>query len=215
MKKVLIIEDEQKIRKIIKTFLEKKSFKIVEVADGKDAIDSFLTEKPDLVILDVMLPHKNGFEICKEIREFGNTPVLMLTAKTQDNDEINSFQLGVDDFLRKPFSLEVLLVRVNKLLNISAKGVIQISNIIINEQSRNVEVAGNDIKLSPKEYDLLMYLYRNKNIAVDRDKILNDVWNFSYYGDDRTVDTHIKSLRKKIGQDIIETIRGIGYMLKI
>ena len=215
MKKVLIIEDEQKIRKIIKTFLEKKSFKIVEVADGKDAIDSFLTEKPDLVILDVMLPHKNGFEICKEIREFGNTPVLMLTAKTQDNDEINSFQLGADDFLRKPFSLEVLLVRVNKLLNISAKGVIQISNIIINEQSRNVEVAGNDIKLSPKEYDLLMYLYRNKNIAVDRDKILNDVWNFSYYGDDRTVDTHIKSLRKKIGQDIIETIRGIGYMLKI
>ena len=215
MKKVLIIEDEDKLRKIIKTFLEKKSFKIVEVADGKDAIDSFLTEKPDLVILDVMLPHKNGFEICKEIREFGNTPVLMLTAKTQDNDEINSFQLGADDFLRKPFSLEVLLVRVNKLLNISAKGVIQISNIIINEQSRNVEVAGNDIKLSPKEYDLLMYLYRNKNIAVDRDKILNDVWNFSYYGDDRTVDTHIKSLRKKIGQDIIETIRGIGYMLKI
>ncbi len=215
MKKVLIIEDEDKIRKIIKTFLEKKSFKIVEVADGKDAIDSFLTEKPDLVILDVMLPHKNGFEICKEIREFGNTPVLMLTAKTQDNDEINSFQLGADDFLRKPFSLEVLLVRVNKLLNISAKGVIQISNIIINEQSRNVEVAGNDIKLSPKEYDLLMYLYRNKNIAVDRDKILNHVWNFSYYGDDRTVDTHIKSLRKKIGQDIIETIRGIGYMLKI
>ena len=215
MKKVLIIEDEDKIRKIIKTFLEKKSFKIVEVADGKDAIDSFLTEKPDLVILDVMLPHKNGFEICKEIREFGNTPVLMLTAKTQDNDEINSFQLGADDFLRKPFSLEVLLVRVNKLLNISAKGVIQISNIIINEQSRNVEVAGNDIKLSPKEYDLLMYLYRNKNISVDRDKILNDVWNFSYYGDDRTVDTHIKSLRKKIGQDIIETIRGIGYMLKI
>ena len=215
MKKVLIIEDEDKIRKIIKTFLEKKSFKIVEVADGKDAIDSFLTEKPDLVILDVMLPHKNGFEICKEIREFGNTPVLMLTAKTQDNDEINSFQLGADDFLRKPFSLEVLLVRVNKLLNISAKGVIQISNIIINEQSRNVEVAGNDIKLSPKEYDLLMYLYRNKNIAVDRDKIINDVWNFSYYGDDRTVDTHIKSLRKKIGQDIIETIRGIGYMLKI
>ena len=215
MKKVLIIEDEDKIRKIIKTFLEKKSFKIVEVADGKDAIDSFLTEKPDLVILDVMLPHKNGFEICKEIREFGNTPVLMLTAKTQDNDEINSFQLGADDFLRKPFSLEVLLVRVNKLLNISAKGVIQISNIIINEQSRNVEVAGNDIKLSPKEYDLLMYLYRNKNIAVDRGKILNDVWNFSYYGDDRTVDTHIKSLRKKIGQDIIETIRGIGYMLKI
>ena len=215
MKKVLIIEDEDKITKIIKTFLEKKSFKIVEVADGKDAIDSFLTEKPDLVILDVMLPHKNGFEICKEIREFGNTPVLMLTAKTQDNDEINSFQLGADDFLRKPFSLEVLLVRVNKLLNISAKGVIQISNIIINEQSRNVEVAGNDIKLSPKEYDLLMYLYRNKNIAVDRDKILNDVWNFSYYGDDRTVDTHIKSLRKKIGQDIIETIRGIGYMLKI
>ena len=215
MKKILIVEDEDKIRKIVKTFLEKKSFEIVEVSDGKDAIDSFLTEKPDLVILDVMLPHKNGFEICKEIREFGNTPVLMLTAKTQDTDEINGFQLGVDDFLRKPFSLEVLLVRVNKLLNISAKGVIQISNIIINEQSRNVEVAGNDIKLSPKEYDLLMYLYRNKNIAVDRDKILNDVWNFSYYGDDRTVDTHIKSLRKKIGQDIIETIRGIGYMLKI
>ena len=215
MKKILIVEDEDKIRKIVKTFLEKKSFGIVEVSDGKDAIDSFLTEKPDLVILDVMLPHKNGFEICKEIREFGNTPILMLTAKTQDTDEINGFQLGVDDFLRKPFSLEVLLVRVNKLLNISAKGVIQISNIIINEQSRNVEVSGNDIKLSPKEYDLLMYLYRNKNIAVDRDKILNDVWNFSYYGDDRTVDTHIKSLRKKIGQDIIETIRGVGYMLKI
>ena len=215
MKKILIVEDEDKIRKIVKTFLEKKSFEIVEVSDGKDAIDSFLTEKPDLVILDVMLPHKNGFELCKEIREFGNTPILMLTAKTQDTDEINGFQLGVDDFLRKPFSLEVLLVRVNKLLNISAKGVIQISNIIINEQSRNVEVSGNDIKLSPKEYDLLMYLYRNKNIAVDRDKILNDVWNFSYYGDDRTVDTHIKSLRKKIGQDIIETIRGVGYMLKI
>ena len=215
MKKILIVEDEDKIRKIVKTFLEKKSFEIVEVSDGTDAIDSFLTEKPDLVILDVMLPHNNGFEICKEIREFVNTPILMLTAKTQDTDEINGFQLGVDDFLRKPFSLEVLLVRVNKLLNISAKGVIQISNIIINEQSRNVEVAGNDIKLSPKEYDLLMYLYRNKNIAVDRDKILNDVWNFGYYGDDRTVDTHIKSLRKKIGQDIIETIRGIGYMLKI
>ena len=215
MKKILIVEDEDKIRKIVKTFLEKKSFEIVEVSDGKDAIDSFLTEKPDLVILDVMLPHKNGFEICKEIREFGNTPILMLTAKTQDTDEINGFQLGVDDFLRKQFSLEVILVRVNKLLNISAKGVIQISNIIINEQSRNVEVSGNDIKLSPKEYDLLMYLYRNKNIAVDRDKILNDVWNFSYYGDDRTVDTHIKSLRKKIGQDIIETIRGVGYMLKI
>ena len=164
MKKILIVEDEDKIRKIVKTFLEKKSFEIVEVSDGKDAIDSFLTEKPDLVILDVMLPHKNGFEICKEIREFGNTPILMLTAKTQDTDEINGFQLGVDDFLRKPFSLEVLLVRVNKLLNISAKGVIQISNIIINEQSRNVEVSGNDIKLSPKEYDLLMYLYRKLNL---------------------------------------------------
>ena len=206
MKKILIVEDEDKIRKIVKTFLEKKSFEIVEVSDGKDAIDSFLTEKPDLVILDVMLPHKNGFEICKEIREFGNTPILMLTAKTQDTDEINGFQLGVDDFLRKPFSLEVLLVRVNKLLNISAKGVIQISNIIINEQSRNVEVSGNDIKLSPKEYDLLMYLYRNKNIAVDRDKILNDVWNFSYYGDDRTVDTHIKSLRKKLGKILLKQL---------
>ena len=215
MKKILIVEDEDKIRKIVKTFLEKKSFEIVEVSDGKDAIDSFLTEKPDLVILDVMLPHKNGFEICKEIREFGNTPILMLTAKTQDTDEINGFQLGVDDFLRKPFSLEVLLVRINKLLNISAKGMIQFSNIIINEQSRDIEVDGNSVKLSPKEFDLLIYLYKNKNIAIDRDKILNDVWNFSYYGDDRTVDTHIKSLRKKIGQDLIETVRGVGYMLKI
>ena len=215
MKKVLIVEDEDKIRRIIKTFLEKKSFKIIEVSDGKDAVDTFLTEKPDLVILDVMLPNKNGFDICKEIREFGNTPVLMLTAKTQESDEINSFQFGADDYLRKPFSLEVLLVRINKLLNISAKGLIQLSNIIINEQSRDIEVDGNSVKLSPKEFDLLIYLYKNKNIAIDRDKILNDVWNFSYYGDDRTVDTHVKSLRKKIGQDLIETVRGIGYMLKI
>ena len=215
MKKILIVEDEDKIRRIIKTFLEKKSFKIIEVSDGKDAVDVFLTEKPDLVILDVMLPHKNGFYICKEIREFGNTPVLMLTAKTQELDEINSFQFGADDYLRKPFSLEVLLVRINKLLNISAKGMIQFSNIIINEQSRDIEVDGNSVKLSPKEFDLLIYLYKNKNIAIDRDKILNDVWNFSYYGDDRTVDTHIKSLRKKIGQDLIETVRGVGYMLKI
>ncbi len=215
MKKILIVEDEDKIRRIIKTFLEKKSFKIIEVSDGKDAVDVFLTEKPDLVILDVMLPHKNGFDICKEIREFGNTPVLMLTAKTQELDEINSFQFGADDYLRKPFSLEVLLVRINKLLNISAKGMIQFSNIIINEQSRDIEVDGNSVKLSPKEFDLLIYLYKNKNIAIDRDKILNDVWNFSYYGDDRTVDTHIKSLRKKIGQDLIETVRGVGYMLKI
>ncbi len=215
MKKILIVEDEDKIRRIIKTFLEKKSFKIIEVSDGKDADDVFLTEKPDLVILDVMLPHKNGFDICKEIREFGNTPVLMLTAKTQELDEINSFQFGADDYLRKPFSLEVLLVRINKLLNISAKGMIQFSNIIINEQSRDIEVDGNSVKLSPKEFDLLIYLYKNKNIAIDRDKILNDVWNFSYYGDDRTVDTHIKSLRKKIGQDLIETVRGVGYMLKI
>ena len=215
MKKILIVEDEDKIRRIIKTFLEKKSFKIIEVSDGKDAVDVFLTEKPDLVILDVMLPHKNGFDICKEIREFGNTPVLMLTAKTQELDEINSFQFGADDYLRKPLSLEVLLVRINKLLNISAKGMIQFSNIIINEQSRDIEVDGNSVKLSPKEFDLLIYLYKNKNIAIDRDKILNDVWNFSYYGDDRTVDTHIKSLRKKIGQDLIETVRGVGYMLKI
>ena len=215
MKKILIVEDEDKIRRIIKTFLEKKSFKIIEVSDGKDAVDVFLTEKPDLVILDVMLPHKNGFDICKEIREFGNTPVLMLTAKTQELDEINSFQFGADDYLRKPFSLEVLLVRINKLLNISAKGMIQFSNIIINEQSRDIEVDGNSVKLSPKEFDLLIYLYKNKNIAIDRDKILNDVWNFSYYGDDRTVDTHIKSLRKKIGQDLLETVRGVGYMLKI
>ena len=148
MKKILIVEDEDKIRRIIKTFLEKKSFKIIEVSDGKDAVDVFLTEKPDLVILDVMLPHKNGFDICKEIREFGNTPVLMLTAKTQELDEINSFQFGADDYLRKPFSLEVLLVRINKLLNISAKGMIQFSNIIINEQSRDIEVDGNRVKLS-------------------------------------------------------------------
>ena len=147
MKKILIVEDEDKIRRIIKTFLEKKSFKIIEVSDGKDAVDVFLTEKPDLVILDVMLPHKNGFDICKEIREFGNTPVLMLTAKTQELDEINSFQFGADDYLRKPFSLEVLLVRINKLLNISAKGMIQFSNIIINEQSRDIEVDGNSVKL--------------------------------------------------------------------
>ncbi len=218
MKKILLVEDENNIRKIVKLYLEKKSFVVVEAWDGNDVLDIFLEEKPDIVILDVMLPNKNGFEICSTIREYSNTPIIMLTAKTQEEDELKGFDKGVDDYIRKPFSLEILLARIYRLLKISASGIIIIGDIQINEQSRTVSRNDEEIKLTHKEYELLMYLYKNKNIAMEREKILNEIWDFTYYGDDRTVDTHIKSLRKKIGeiaQNSIETIRGVGYMLKI
>lgn len=212
--KILVVEDEENIRKVIKKILEINEFEVLEARDGTEAMDIFYSEKIDLIILDWMLPKISGIEVLKMVREESSLPILMLTAKSQEDDEVEGLEVGANDYLKKPFSLKILITRVKKLLNlIGGRKKYGILDIDLN--NHKVYIKGKDTNISPKEFELLNYLILNSGIALNREKILADVWDFAYDGDYRTVDTHIKTLRKKIGAEHITTVRGIGYKFEV
>jgi two-component system response regulator ResD len=222
-KTVLIADDEDRMRKLVGDFLKKAGFRVIEAENGKTALDIFMAE-PDinLVILDVMMPVMDGWTVCREIRRTSRTPVIMLTARGEESDQLFGFDLGADEYVTKPFSPSVLVARVQALLRLveetgKVKTVIEYYGLQINKNGHYVSVDGNPIDLSPKEYELLLYIVENEGVALSRDQILNAVWNFDYFGDSRTVDTHIKKLRLKLGAkgDYIQTVRGFGYRFEV
>ena len=218
MKKILIVDDEEQIRNILRIYLVEEGYEVLEAEDGEKAMKLFYEKPVDLVVLDVMLPKKDGWSILREIKRYSNTPVLMLTARDNSEDEIFGFEIGADDYVTKPFNNKILLARIKSLLkksNSIPDNVIKLGDLTINDISHSVTNAGEEIELSPKEYELLIYLVRNNKIVLSREKLLNEVWGYDFLGDDRTIDTHVKNLRKKIGKGSIKTIRGIGYKLDL
>ena len=219
---VLIVDDESRMRKLIKDFLVIKNYKILEAEDGEKAIEVFEEnkEKIAIVLLDVMMPKVDGWTVLRTIRQDSKVPVIMLTARGEEQDELFGFELGVDEYISKPFSPKVLVARIEAILkrtNTKEKEPKNFDGIVIDEAGRTVSVDGKTIELSLREYELLKYLLDNENVALSRDKILNNVWNYDYYGDSRTIDSHIKKIRHKLGKKgkYIKTIRGIGYKFEI
>ena len=219
---ILVVDDESRMRKLLKDFLSTKGYHILEAEDGEKALDIFEENrnKIKLVLLDVMMPKLDGWSVLRKIRQESNLPVIMLTARGEEQDELFGFELGVDEYISKPFSPKILVARVEAILKRvygDTKQVKDYDGIIIDQEGRTVKVDGKSVDLSLREYELLKYLLDNENIALSRDKILNNVWNYDYYGDSRTIDSHIKKIRHKLGKKgkYIETIRGIGYKFEI
>lgn len=212
-KTVLIVDDEQRMRKLIAAFLMREGYNILEAGNGSSALAILDREKIDLVILDVMMPEYDGWTVCKEIRKQGSIPVIMLTAKSEEVDQLFAFELGADEYVTKPFSPKVLTARVNALFRRISADQSFCDGLVIDTAARQISAGGQIVELSPKEYDLLIYLTENKGRALSRQQILNQVWNYDYFGDLRTVDTHINRLRTKLGENntLIQTIRGYGY----
>lgn len=210
------------MRKLVKDFLVKKQYKVLEAGDGEEAIEVFFGNKDiSLIILDVMMPKMDGWEVCKEIRKFSKVPIIMLTAKSEENDELKGFELGVDEYISKPFSPKILVARVDAILRrankIGADMTIEAGDIKIDKAAHIVKVKDKEIELSFKEFELLTYFIENKGIALSRENILNNVWNYDYFGDARTIDTHVKKLRSKLGDcgDYIKTVWGMGYKFEV
>lgn len=219
---VLIVDDESRMRKLVKDFLAQKGYKILEAADGEEALKVFEENKSkiDIVLLDVMMPKLDGWSVLRQIRQTSKVPIIMLTARGEEQDELFGFELGVDEYISKPFSPKILVARVEAILNrvkLPQNDVKDYGGIVIDSDGRTVKVDGKEIELSLREYELLKYLVDNVGIALSRDKILNNVWNYDYYGDSRTIDSHIKKLRHKLGKKgkYIETMRGVGYKFEI
>lgn len=219
---VLIVDDESRMRKLVKDFLVQKGYYTLEAADGEEALTIFEGNKNkiSIILLDVMMPKLDGWSVLRQIRQNSNVPVIMLTARGEEQDELFGFELGVDEYISKPFSPKILVARVEAVLKRTIKEEnenINYGGIEIDNQGRTVKVDGKQIELSLREYELLKYLLDNKGIALSRDKILNNVWNYDYYGDSRTIDSHIKKVRHKLGKKgkYIETVRGIGYKFEI
>ena len=219
---ILVVDDESRMRKLLKDFLSVKGYQILEAEDGEKAIEVFEKNKNKikLILLDVMMPKLDGWSVLRKIRQESNIPVIMLTARGEEQDELFGFELGVDEYIAKPFSPKILVARVEAILKRvygDAKQVKDYDGIVINQEGRTVTVDGKQVDLSLREYELLKYLLDNENIALSRDKILNNVWNYDYYGDSRTIDSHIKKIRHKLGKKgkYIQTIRGIGYKFEI
>lgn len=218
MKKILLVEDEFRIRKITKDFLVEEGYKVVEAADGREAIDKFNGEAFDLVLLDVMLPEIDGWSVLREIRKDSNILVMMLTARSDDSDQIFGYQLKADDYLTKPYNPDLLIARVKALLRrgpSEAEDELSFGNIVINEKQFKVFIDDEDIELTKKEFEMFKYLTENKGNVLTREQILNRVWGYDYYGDFRVVDNHVKRLRKKLKADYIETVRGVGYRFEV
>ena len=217
--KILVVDDEIRMRKLLKDFLVKSGYEVLEAEDGEKAVDTFMMEKEiALIILDVMMPKMDGWQVCREIRKCSKVPIIMLTAKSSEEDELRGFELGVDEYISKPFSPKILVARVEAVLRRSNKTapeeVIHAGKISIDKSAHQVTVEGQEIELSYKEFELLTYFAENQGIALSREKILNHVWNYDYFGDARTIDTHVKKLRSKLGKEVgeyIKTIWGMGY----
>ena len=219
--KVLVVDDEARMRKLVKDFLTIQGFSVIEAEDGENAVDIFFKQKDiALVILDVMMPKMDGWEVCKAIRQYSQTPIIMLTARGEERDELKGFELGVDEYISKPFSPKILVARVEAILrrsNAAASDVIQVGGIDINKAAHEVTIDGTPVELSFKEFELLSYFVDNQGIALSREKILNNVWNYDYFGDARTIDTHVKKLRSKMGSkgEYIKTVWGMGYKFEV
>ena len=219
--KVLIVEDEERIRKIVKDFLEQKRYYVLEAADGEQAMNLFY-DNPDIaiILLDVMMPKMDGWQVCREIRETSKVPIIMLTARADERDELKGFELGVDEYIAKPFSPKILMARVEAILrrtNQIQEEALVVGDISLDHTAHEVKVDGERVDLSFKEFELLAYFMENKGVALSRESILNNVWNYDYYGDARTIDTHVKKLRNKLGEhgDYIQTIWGMGYKFDV
>lgn len=216
--KIMVVDDESRMRKLVHDFLAKKGYTVLEAANGREAVDLFFDSKDiSLIILDVMMPEMNGWQVCREIRPYSDVPIIMLTARSDEMDELQGFQLGVDEYVTKPFSPKVLVARVEAILRrsnaVTSEDILQAGGIVINKAAHEVSVDGQTIDVSFKEFELLTYFMENQGVALSRERILNKVWNYDYYGDPRTIDTHVKKLRSKLGSrsDCIVTIRGYGY----
>jgi DNA-binding response OmpR family regulator len=220
--KILVVDDESRMRKLVKDFLVKENYEVLEAGDGSEALDVFFDNNDiALIILDVMMPKLDGWQVCREIRNYSKVPIIMLTARTDERDELQGFELGVDEYISKPFSPKILVARVGAILRrtgqMSEGEVLEYGGITIDKAAHVVTIDGQLIDLSFKEFELLTYFMENKGIALSREKILNSVWNYDYFGDARTIDTHVKKLRSKMGAkgDLIKTVWGMGYKLEV
>jgi DNA-binding response OmpR family regulator len=220
--KILVVDDESRMRKLVSDFLIKAGYEVEEGGDGMEAIDKFFADKSiSLIILDVMMPKMDGWEVCREIRRYSKVPIIMLTARSDERDELQGFELGVDEYISKPFSPKILVARVSAILRRSSQtsneDSIEEGGILINKSAHIASIDGKPIELSFKEFELLTYFLENKGIALSRENILNNVWNYDYFGDARTIDTHVKKLRAKLGDkgDMIKTIWGMGYKFEV
>ena len=216
--KILVVDDESRMRKLVRDFLEKADYQVIEAENGERAVDIFFEEKEiALILLDVMMPKMDGWQVCREIRQYSKVPIIMLTARADERDELMGFNLGVDEYISKPFSPKILVARVNAVLRRAGKAdaadVLEVGGIKVDKTAHQVFIDGEPIELSFKEFELLQYFVENVGIALSREKILNAVWNYDYYGDARTIDTHVKKLRSKMGSkgEYIRTIWSMGY----
>ena len=220
--KILVVDDESRMRKLVKDYLVKNNYSVIEAENGEQAIDIFMGNRDiSLIILDVMMPKLNGYEVAEEVRKLSDVPIIMLTAKTSEADELKGFELGVDEYISKPFSPKILVARVEAVLrrSLSDSGtdIISVKGIELNVSAHKVMIDGEEVELSYKEFELLNYFMTNQGVALSREKILNNVWNYDYFGDARTIDTHVKKLRSKLGAygDYIKTIWGMGYKFEV
>ena len=220
--KILVVDDESRMRKLVRDFLVKQNFDVLEAGDGEEAVDIFFKEKDiALIILDVMMPKMDGWQVCREIRKYSKVPIIMLTAKGDERDELQGFDLGVDEYITKPFSPKILVARVEAILRrsnlLTNDEVISAGGIELDKAAHQVTIDGKEIELSFKEFELLTYFMENRGLALSREKILNNVWNYDYFGDARTIDTHVKKLRSKMGEkgEYIHTIWGMGYKFEV
>ena len=220
--KILVVDDESRMRKLVKDFLTKKGFTVIEAGDGEEAVDKFFEVKDiALIILDVMMPKMDGWQVCREIRQYSKVPIIMLTAKSDEKDELQGFDLGVDEYITKPFSPKILVARVEAILRrsnvLAADDIMEAGGIELNKAAHEVLIDGKSVELSYKEFELLAYFMSNQGVALSRERILNNVWNYDYFGDARTIDTHVKKLRSKLGAkgEYIKTIWGMGYKFEV
>lgn len=220
--KILVVDDESRMRKLVRDFLEREGFRVLEAADGVEAMERFYEDKDiALLILDVMMPNMDGWQVCREVRQSSRIPIIMLTARSEERDELQGFELGVDEYISKPFSPKILVARVTALLRranaLDAGQIVHAGGISIDKAAHQVKIDDKEIELSYKEFELLSYFIENQGIALSREKILNNVWNYDYFGDARTIDTHVKKLRSKLGEkgNYIRTIWGMGYKFEV
>ncbi|MBO5353716.1 MAG: response regulator transcription factor [Lachnospiraceae bacterium] len=215
--KILVVDDESRMRKLVHDFLAKQGYAVLEAENGEEAVDMFFSDKNiSLIILDVMMPKMDGWQVCREIRQYSQVPIIMLTAKSDERDELMGFNLGVDEYISKPFSPKILVARAEAILRRAStvqEEALEIGGIVLDKAAHSVKIDGQPVDLSVKEFELLEYFLTNKGVALSREKILNNVWNYDYFGDARTIDTHVKKLRSKMGEkgDYIKTIWGMGY----